>query len=154
MSRSLGIFGSIGINRGDPKNGWDTDRFPNSFEELTLAMIEIIRAIPSEQSGGLTTGGFNFDAKVRCQSSDAADLFHAHIAGIDTIARTLLRAAAIIEEDQLDAFRKERDAGRETGKAIHAPEALASVAELAIGSNQGAERSGRQAWLENLVNRF
>ena len=70
----------------DPQNGWDTDQFPNSVEELTLAMIEI------ERAGGFTTGGFNFDAKVRRQSIDAADLFHGHIGGIDVIARALLKA--------------------------------------------------------------
>jgi xylose isomerase len=158
MARALGIFGSIDANRGDPQNGWDTDQFPNSVEEVTLAMLEILRAIPSGEVGGFTTGGFNFDAKVRRQSIDAADLFHGHIGGIDTIARGLLRAAAIIEDGRLEAFRKERYAGwaGETGKAIHAPEAtLASIADIAIGSSRGPEpRSGRQEWLENLVNQF
>jgi hypothetical protein len=81
MARALGIFGSIDANRGDPQNGWDTDQFPNSVEELTLACIEI------ERAGGFTDGGFNFDAKVRRQSIDAADLFHGHIGGVDVIAR-------------------------------------------------------------------
>jgi xylose isomerase len=152
MARALGIFGSIDANRGDPQNGWDTDQFPNSVEELTLAMLEVIRA------GGFTTGGFNFDAKVRRQSIDAADLFHGHIGGIDTIAGAFLRAAAIIEDGRLDAFRQERYAGwqGELGKAFRGEGAtLASIAEHAIQSNQGPEpRSGRQEWCENLVNRF
>jgi xylose isomerase len=157
MARTLGIFGSIDANRGDPQNGWDTDQFPNSVEEMTLAMLEVLRANP-EHGGGFTTGGFNFDAKVRRQSIDAVDLFHGHIGGIDTIARALLRAAAIIEDGRLEAFRKERYAGwrGELGTAIHAPDAtLSSVAELAIGSNRApAPVSGRQEWLENLVSWF
>jgi xylose isomerase len=152
MARALGVFGSIDANRGDPQNGWDTDQFPNSVEEMTLALLEIIRA------GGFTTGGFNFDAKVRRQSIDAADLFHGHIGGIDTIARALLRAAAIVEDGRLEAFRKERYAGweGEFGKAIRAPDAtLSSVAELAIGRNCApTARSGRQELLENLANRL
>ena len=152
MARALGIFGSIDANRGDPQNGWDTDQFPNSVDEVTLAMLEIIRA------GGFTTGGFNFDAKVRRQSIDAADLFHGHIGGIDTIARALLRASTIIENGKLEAFRAERYAGwqGEIGCAVHAPNAtLASVADMAIQSNLMPEpKSGRQEWTENLVNRF
>ena len=152
MSRALGIFGSIDANRGDPQNGWDTDQFPTSVEELTLAMIEIIRA------GGFTDGGFNFDAKVRRQSVDAADLFHGHIGGIDVIAHALVKAEAIINDGQLDAFRAQRYAGwqSELGQAIHAPSAsLASIADMAIKGNLAPEqKSGRQEWLENLINRF
>ena len=152
MARALGMFGSIDANRGDPQNGWDTDQFPNSVEELTLAMLEIIRA------GGFTTGGFNFDAKVRRQSIDAADLFHGHIGGIDTVARALLRAAAIIEDGQLDAFRARalcRLAGRTGPGDPRAGRNAGSVADHAIRSNRAPEpKSGRQEWLENLVNRF
>ncbi len=152
MSRALGIFGSIDANRGDPQNGWDTDQFPNSVEELTLAMIEI------ERAGGFTTGGFNFDAKVRRQSIDAADLFHGHIGGVDTIARALLRAEAIIADGQLDAFRAERYAGwqGDLGKLVHAEgTTLATVADHAIRSNSAPEpKSGKQEWCENLMNRF
>jgi xylose isomerase len=152
MARALGIFGSIDANRGDPQNGWDTDQFPNSVEEVTLAMLEIIRA------GGFTTGGFNFDAKVRRQSIDAVDLFYGHIGGIDTIARALLRADAIIADGKLETFRKDRYAGwqGDLGKAIHSSSAtLESVADLAIRSNHVPEpKSGRQEWLENLVNSF
>ena len=151
MARALGIFGSIDANRGDHQNGWDTDQFPNSVEELTLAMLEIIRA------GGFTTGGFNFDAKVRRQSIDAVDLFHGHIGGIDTIAHALVKAEAIIADGQVDAFRQARYAGwqGELGQAIHAPEAtLASVAYRAIEGNlQPQPSSGRQEWLENMINR-
>jgi len=152
MARALGIFGSIDANRGDHQNGWDTDQFPNSVEELTLAMLEIIRA------GGFTDGGFNFDAKVRRQSIDAADLFHGHIGGIDTIAHALIKAEAIIADGQVDAFRKQRYAGwdGDLGQSIHAPETtLASVADIAVSRNLSPlPKSGRQEWLENMFNRF
>ena len=152
MARALGVFGSIDANRGDPQIGWDTDQFPNSVEELTLAMMEILRA------GGFTTGGFNFDAKVRRQSIDAVDLFHGHIGGVDTIANALLKAAAILEDGKLERFRKERYAGwnGDLGQAIHKEgTTLASIADLAVERNLSSQpRSGRQEWLENLVNRF
>jgi xylose isomerase len=151
MARALGILGSVDANRGDYQNGWDTDQFPNSVEEWTLAMLEVLRA------GGLTTGGFNFDAKVRRQSIDAADLFHGHIGGIDTIAQGLLNAAALIEDGTLEAFRAERYAGwqGELGRMIHGDGAtLAQVAQHAIEANFGPQpRSGKQEWCENLVNR-
>ena len=152
MARALGILGSIDANRGDPQNGWDTDQFPNSVEEITLAMLEVLRA------GGFGNGGWNFDAKVRRQSIDAADLFHGHIGGVDTIARGLLRAAAIIEDGRLEAFRAERYAGwqGDLGRMIHAPgTTLADVADHALRANAAPQpRSGRQEWCENLIARF
>lgn len=152
MARALGILGSIDANRGDPQNGWDTDQFPNSVEELTLAMLELLRA------GGFQDGGFNFDAKVRRQSIDAADLFYGHIGGIDTIAKALLRASAIIEDGQLERFRAQRYAGwqGDLGKSIHAEgTTLADIADHAVRSNTSPQpRSGRQEWCENMLNRF
>jgi xylose isomerase len=150
MARALGMFGSIDANRGDHQNGWDTDQFPNSVEELTLALLEILRA------GGFTTGGFNFDAKVRRQSVDAVDLFHGHIGGIDAIARALVKAAAIFEDGRLDEFRAQRYAGwtGALGQKIRGAN-LAEVADLAISRDLAPQpRSGRQEWLENHVNRF
>jgi len=150
MAGALGILGSIDANRGDPQNGWDTDQFPNSVEELTLACIEI------ERAGGFTTGGFNFDAKVRRQSVDAADLLHGHVGGVDVIARSLLRAEAIIRDGRLDAFRDERYAGwsSDLGKNIKGGD-LASIADMAVVNNLAPQPvSGRQEWLENLINRF
>jgi xylose isomerase len=151
MARALGILGSVDANRGDPQNGWDTDQFPNSVEEWTLAVLEILRA------GGLGNGGFNFDAKVRRQSIDAADLFHGHIGGIDCLARSLLRAAAIIEDGTLEVFRTERyaDWQGELGQMIHSPQTtLEQVAQRAIDANHSPQpRSGRQEWCENLVAR-
>jgi len=150
MARALGIFGSIDANRGDPQNGWDTDQFPNSVEELTLALIEI------ERAGGFTNGGFNFDAKVRRQSTDAADLFHGHIGGVDVVAHALLRAEAIIKDGQLDAFRSQRYAGwqADLGQKIRTSD-LAAIADLAVAEDLAPKAaSGRQEWLENLINRF
>jgi xylose isomerase len=150
MAGALGIFGSIDANRGDPQNGWDTDQFPNSVEELTLAMLEIIRA------GGFTTGGFNFDAKVRRQSIDPADLFYGHVGGIDTVARGLLNAAAIIEDGRIDAWKTERYAGwdGDFGKQIAGLD-LAGIADLTVEKSlDPRQRSGRQERIENLLNRF
>ncbi|WP_442678014.1 xylose isomerase [Sphingomonas sp. ASY06-1R] len=150
MANALGIFGSIDANRGDHQNGWDTDQFPNSVEEMTLAMLEVFRA------GGFTDGGFNFDSKVRRQSVDAADLFYGHVGAIDVIAKGLLNAAALIEDGRLDAFKKARYAGweGEIGQTASTG-SLADVADLALSKNLNPQpRSGGQERLENLINRF
>lgn len=149
-ANALGIFGSIDANRGDHQNGWDTDQFPNSVEELTLAMIEVLRA------GGFTTGGFNFDSKVRRQSNDAVDLFYGHIGGIDTVAKGLLNAAAIIEDGRVDAMKAERYAGWDGafGKQVQGLD-LAGIADLAVEKAVDPKhKSGRQERIENLINRF
>ena len=104
---ALGIFGSVDANRGDPQNGWDTDQFPNSVEELTLAFYEILK------HGGFTTGGMNFDAKVRRQSVDPEDLFYGHIGAIDNLALAVERAAVLVENDRLEQFKRQRYAGWE-----------------------------------------
>ncbi|NRA04398.1 MAG: xylose isomerase [Myxococcales bacterium] len=142
-------LGSVDANRGDPQNGWDTDQFPNSVEELTLALYEILRG------GGLTTGGFNFDAKLRRQSIDPVDLFHAHIGGMDTLARALLAAALLIEEGRLQAAVDARYAGwqSESGRSIQAGErSLVDLWQQAHASDTGpAPVSGQQERLENWV---
>lgn len=149
---SLGIFGSIDANRGDPQNGWDTDQFPNSVEELTVVMYEILRA------GGFTTGGFNFDTKVRRQSSAPEDLFHGHIGAIDALALALERAARMIQNDALAAFKAERYAGWDDsfGQRILAGDlTLDALADEAVGKDlRPTHISGQQEWLENLVNRY
>jgi len=150
MAHALGIFGSIDANRGDHQNGWDTDQFPNSVEEMTLAMLEVIRA------GGFTTGGFNFDSKVRRQSMEPVDLFYGHIGGIDTVAKGLLNATALIEDGRLDAIKAERYAGWEGDFARSMSNLdLAGIADMAEARAVDPKpRSGRQERIENLVNRF
>ena len=147
---SHGIFGSIDANRGDYQNLWDTDQFPNSVDELSLAVYEIVRG------GGFTTGGFNFDTKLRRQSMDRTDLFHAHIGGIDTLAQSLTVAAGMIESNALEARREERYAGwgGSLGRSIVAGETSLEALEGRVASGQIDPRpvSGRQELLENLVN--
>jgi xylose isomerase len=146
-----GIFGSIDANRGDPQNQWDTDQFPNSVEEMSLAMYEIMRG------GGFTTGGFNFDTKLRRQSLSRDDLFHGHVGAIDTLAKSLLVAAQLIEQGALEAARQARYAGwsGDLGQSVLAGEiGLADLeAEVANGAIDPSPVSGRQEQLENLVNR-
>lgn len=147
---AFGIMGSVDINRGDPQNGWDTDQFPNDVAGTTMAMLEILKG------GGLTTGGFNFDAKVRRQSVDAEDLFHAHIGGMDVVARALLNAAAIIEDGRLAAFKEARYAGWKSdfGQAALTSMSLDQLADHAATTNSDVKPdSGRQEYLENLINR-
>jgi xylose isomerase len=148
---ALGVFGSVDANRGDPQNGWDTDQFPSSVEEMSLALYEILR------SGGLATGGFNFDTKLRRQSIARDDLFHGHIGAMDTLARALLVAASLLESDDLEGPRRERYAGwqGELGRAIGGGERSLEdlrhlVADRAI---EPTPVSGRQEQLENVVNR-
>jgi len=146
-----GMLGSIDANRGDYQNGWDTDQFPNSVDELSLAVYEILKG------GGLTTGGFNFDAKLRRQSIDRLDLFHAHISGIDTLARSLLVAADMVEGRTLQDRLEARYAGWDgpLGKGIldgsMSMEQLAG--KVATGEIDPAPASGSQELLEGLVNR-
>ena len=145
------IFGSIDANRGDPQNGWDTDQFPNSVEEMSLAMYEIVRG------GGFGTGGFNFDTKLRRQSMDRNDLFHGHIGGIDTLAQSLLVAAALVGDGDLEAARNARYAGwdSELGSDILRGDVSLDMLEqrVAAGEIDPAAVSGGQERLENLVNR-
>jgi xylose isomerase len=146
-----GILGSIDANRGDYQNGWDTDQFPNSVDELTLAIYEILRG------GGLTAGGFNFDAHLRRQSIDRTDLFHGHIGGIDVLAQALLAAAAMVEDGSLEKMRQGRYAGwaGELGTSITSGKATFEDLErkVATGAINPKPVSGRQELLENLVNR-
>lgn len=147
-----GVFGSVDANRGDPRLGWDTDQFPNDPLEWALALREILRG------GGMGTGGFNFDARLRRQSVDPVDLFHAHVGGMDAIARGLLAAEALEVDGTLGRFVAERYAGweGELGRRIRdgevaLPELEALVLEKGLAP---APRSGRQEMLENLVRRF
>jgi xylose isomerase len=150
-ARAYGIFGSIDINRGDPRNGWDTDQFPNNAQELAPALVQLV------EDQGFVTGGFNFDAKLRRQSVDPADLYLAHIGGIDTISRALLAAADIVTDGALNRLKQERYQGwnGELGKRITGGELnLASLADLATEKGlDPAPRSGRQELAESLIAR-
>ena len=147
-----GIFGSVDANRGDPQNGWDTDQFPNSVDELSLALYEIVR------SGGFTTGGFNFDTKLRRQSLARDDLFWGHIGGIDTLARSLLVAEAMLVKGTIEKARATRYAGWDSGfgREIMAGELdLEALTDKAIAEQLNPQPvSGRQERLENEVNRI
>lgn len=151
LAAALGIFGSIDINRNDYQSGWDTDQFPVNVPEMALAYYEVLKA------GGFTTGGTNFDAKLRRQSLDAEDLILAHVGGMDACARGLKAAAAMLEDGTLERLRAERYAGWDTEDA----QALLTRATLEHcddcvrkGNLDPQPRSGRQERLENLVNRF
>jgi xylose isomerase len=148
---SHGLFGSIDANRGDYQNGWDTDQFPNSVDELSLAVFEILR------SGGFTSGGFNFDAKLRRQSMSRTDLFHAHIGGIDTLARSLLVAADMVTRGTIDELRSERYAGWSgaLGRSILSGDAIIEVLAGAVQTGEIDPKpvSGQQERYENVVNR-
>lgn len=147
---ALGIFGSIDANRGDPQNGWDTDQFPNSVEDLTLAMYEILKA------GGFVNGGFNFDAKVRRQSLDPIDILHGHVGAIDVLALALKSAVRLVEQDEVQGFKTQRYAGwhNDLGRRMLGGDmTLAQVAEHAFVHEFNPQPvSGRQEWLENRVN--
>lgn len=145
-----GIFGSVDANAGDDRLGWDVDRFPVSVEQMTLGMYEILRG------GGFTTGGLNFDAKLRRQSTDRSDLFHAHIGGMDTMARALLAAASLLESDDLESIRRDRYAqwNGPLGTDILAGSlSLPDLRGRAHGAAEPTRHSGRQEELENLVAR-
>jgi xylose isomerase len=149
MATSLGIFGSIDMNRGDPQNGWDTDQFPNDIRELTTAMYYILLG------GGFTTGGNNFDSKVRRQSIDAVDLFYGHIGAVDVIAKGLLNAVKLIEGNEIEDFVAERYAGWKSADGQAMLGGKLSLAEIADGAvAQGVNphpRSGRQELMENII---
>jgi xylose isomerase len=152
LAAALGIFGSLDLNRGDYLLGWDTDQFAMNVGELTLALYEFLRA------GGFTTGGMNFDAKIRRQSIEPDDLLHAHVGSMDATARALINAAAMLQDGALQRHVDERYSGwdGELGRSILAGEkSLDDLAGLVEDRNLDPQpRSGRQEFLENLVNRF
>lgn len=152
LAHALGIFGSIDMNRGDPQLGWDTDQFPNNVPETALAMYYILRG------GGFTTGGLNFDAKIRRQSLDADDLIHGHIGGMDVSARGLLIAERMINDGTLSTHVAKRYAEWDSveGRAIlDGQRSLAQIATDVEARNAEPQPiSGRQEYLENLVNTY
>jgi xylose isomerase len=152
LAAALGLFGSIDINRGDDQLGWDTDQFGMNVPQLTLALLEILKA------GGFTGGGLNFDAKVRRQSLDPDDLLYAHIGGMDACAQALLAAARIIEDGTIGKAVADRYASwdKPAAQAMLAKGAtLESVA--ARVEKEGLDpqpKSGRQEWMEGVLNRL
>ena len=151
VAADSGLLGSIDANKGDYQNGWDTDEFPTNIYEITEAMMVIL------QSGGFTTGGINFDAKVRRNSTDIDDIFIAHISGMDTFARALVTAEKILKESNYLSLRKTRyesfDTGQgrefETGKLT-----LEQLREIALASGEPQTRSGKQELFEQLINMY
>lgn len=151
VSADAGVLGSMDANRGDYQNGWDTDQFPNSLNELTEAMLIVLEA------GGFAGGGINFDAKLRRNSTDMLDLFHAHIGGMDTFARALVTADKILQHGEYQKIRKDRYASFESGKGKEFTQgklSLQDLREFAIANGEPQAKSGRQEYLENLINRF
>ena len=145
------MLGSMDANRGDYQNGWDTDQFPNNINELTEAMLIILEA------GGFKGGGVNFDAKIRRNSTDSLDLFYAHISGMDAFARALIVADNILQKSNYKKFREERYASFDNGKGKEFEQGKLSLIDLrnyAIEKGEPEVRSGRQEWVELLINRY
>lgn len=150
LAQALGIFGSIDMNRNDYQSGWDTDQFPNSVPEVALAYYEILKG------GGFTSGGTNFDSKIRRQSLDAEDLVLAHVGGMDVCAAGLKAAAKMLEDGELEAKREARYAGWNTPEAqAMLSSDLASITERVEREDINPQpKSGQQERLENIVNRY
>ncbi|CAD5252059.1 MULTISPECIES: xylose isomerase [unclassified Imperialibacter] len=151
VATDAGLLGSIDANRGDYQNGWDTDQFPNDITEVTEAMMIIL------QNGGFGGGGINFDAKIRRNSTDMEDLFYAHIGGVDIFARALVAADNILQKSEYKKIRKDRYASFDSGKGKEFEQGKLSLEDLrnyAAENGEPAMTSGRQEYIENLINRY
>lgn len=151
VAADAGLLGSIDANRGDYQNGWDTDQFPNNINELTEAMLLILEA------GGFRGGGINFDAKIRRNSTDPEDLFYAHIGGMDAFARALITADKVLQKSDYKKIRAGRYASFDSGKGKEFEEGRLSLEELrnyAVETGEPKIISGRQEYIENLINRY
>lgn len=151
IAADAGALGSIDANRGDYQNGWDTDQFPNDITELTESMLIILEA------KGFGGGGINFDAKIRRNSTDPADLFYAHVGGVDIFARALIIADQILEKSDYKQIRKDRYASYDSGAGKDFESGklkLEDLREYAIANGEPERRSGKQEYLENLINRY
>ena len=149
MARVNGIFGSIDANQGDLLLGWDTDQFPTNVYETTACMYEVVKA------GGFTNGGLNFDAKARRQSNTFEDIILSYIAGMDSFALGLIKAREIIDDGRIDEFKKERYSSYQSGigkRIVEGKETLESLAEYAADLTDVKAQSGRQEYLENVLN--
>ncbi|MGC4099716.1 xylose isomerase [Ferruginibacter sp.] len=146
-----GMLGSMDANRGDNQNGWDTDQFPTNLNELAECMLIFL------EGGGLKGGGINFDAKIRRNSTDPADLFYAHIGGMDAFARALVIADNILNKSDYKAIRAERYASFNNGAGKDFESGKLTLEDLrnyAVANGEPAVKSGRQEYLENIINRF
>lgn len=151
VAADAGMLGSIDANRGDAQNGWDTDQFPMNLNELTESLLIILEA------GGFAGGGVNFDAKTRRNSTDLEDIFHAHIGGMDAFARSLVIADNILQKSSYKKFRKDRYASFDSGKGSDFEQGkltLEDLREFTIANGEPKMVSGRQEWLENLINQY
>ena len=151
MCTDAGMLGSVDANRGNPQNGWDTDQFPADLYDTVQAMLIVL------EDGGFKTGGLNFDAKLRRESTDLEDMFIAHIGGMDSYARGLLIAHEILENSSLVDSRRERYASFDSGQGQAFAKGLLSLSDLReYAAKQGEPRkqSGRQEWVENVMNDF
>jgi xylose isomerase len=151
VAADSGLLGSIDANRGDTQNGWDTDQFPNDINEITESMMIILEA------GGLQGGGINFDAKIRRNSTDQADLFYAHVGGMDIFARALVIADNILQKSEYKKIRADRYASFDTASGKDFEEGKLSLEDLrtyAITNGEPKTLSGKQEYLENLINRY
>lgn len=151
VAADAGLLGSMDANRGDYQNGWDTDQFPNNINELTEAMLIVLEA------NGLQGGGINFDAKIRRNSTDPADLFYAHIGGMDTFARALITADQILQQSDYKKIRTKRYASFDQGAGQDFENGLMDLEALrnyAVEKGEPESISGQQELLENIINRF
>jgi xylose isomerase len=151
VAADWGLLGSLDANRGDEQNGWDTDQFPNNITEVTEYMMVLLKA------GGLQGGGINFDAKIRRNSTDPADLFYAHIGGADIFARALIIADNILQKSDYNKIVTDRYASFDSGEGKAFEEgklSLEALREYAVNNGEPAVTSGKQEYLENLINRF
>lgn len=151
VAADAGLLGSMDANRGDYQNGWDTDQFPNNLNELVEAMLVVLEA------GGFRGGGINFDAKIRRNSTDPEDLFYAHIGGMDAFARALIVADKVLQESDYKKCRLDRYASFDSGKGKAFEEGKLSLEDLrdhAMENGEPAVKSGRQEYLENIINRY
>lgn len=151
VAAAHGMLGSVDANRGDYQNGWDTDQFPNNITEVTEAMLVFLKA------GGLQGGGINFDAKIRRNSTDMDDVFHAHIGGADTFARALLVADKIISSSPYDQLREQRYSSFDSGKGKDFETGKLNFTDLYEIAKENGElklQSGKQELFENIINQY
>ena len=151
VAAKSGMLGSIDANRGDYQNGWDTDQFPNNIQETTEAMLIFLEA------GGLQGGGVNFDAKLRRNSTDMEDVFHAHIGGADTFARALITADKIMSSSSYNSLREKRYSSFDAGKGKDFEDGKLELSDLYNIAQENGEltlQSGKQELFENIINQY